>query len=137
MLALGLDGKLPNFRVDFGRLEDAVDLVLSVMQKNCPTLDVPFHSRWRHFVTHRLDRREEVTTNLTEKTARARADFDLAFVSVLLDAGAGPRWSYQDTASESSFARSEGLAVASISMFGGGTFRLSPSPIRCAPMRMY
>ena len=51
MLALGLDDKLPNFRVDLDRLDDAVDLVMAVMQKNYPTLDVPFHSRWRHFVT--------------------------------------------------------------------------------------
>ena len=36
MLALGLDDKLPNFRVDLGRLDDAVDFVLSVLKKNYP-----------------------------------------------------------------------------------------------------
>jgi hypothetical protein len=132
MLALGLDDKLPNFRVDLDRLDDAVDLVLSVLKKNYPALDVPFHSRWRHFVTPLVDHGEELTRNLTEKAARARADFDLAFVSVLLDAGAGPRWSYQDKASGNRFARSEGLAVASIAMFGRGDFSSQPNtnPLR-------
>ena len=32
------------------------------------------------------------------RDARARAEFDLAIVSVLLDAGAGPRWRYRDAA---------------------------------------
>jgi hypothetical protein len=132
MLALGLDDKLPNFRVDLDRLDDAVDLVLSVLKKNYPARDVPFHSRWRHFVTPLVDHSEELTRNLTEKAARARADFDLAFVSVLLDAGAGPRWSYQDKASGNRFARSEGLAVASIAMFGRGDFSSQPNtnPLR-------
>ena len=96
MLALGLDDKLPNFRVDLDRLDDAVDLVLSVMQKNYPTLDVPFHSRWRHFVTYGFDRHADLAEDFTDPTARARSDFDLAIVSVLLDAGAGPQWRYRD-----------------------------------------
>ena len=50
MLALGLDDKLPNFRIDLDRLDDTADLVAATMRKNYPTLDVPFHSRWRHFV---------------------------------------------------------------------------------------
>ena len=96
MLALGLDDKLPNFRVDLDRLDDAVDLVVAVMQKNYPTLDVPFHSRWRHFVTYGFDRHTDLAEDFTDPTARARADFDLAIVSVLLDAGAGPQWRYRD-----------------------------------------
>ena len=50
MLALGLDDKLPHFRVDLAALDDAADLVVATTRKNYPTLDVPFHSRWRHFV---------------------------------------------------------------------------------------
>ena len=114
MLALGLDDKLPNFRVDLDRLDDAVDLVLSVMQKNYPTLDVPFHSRWRHFVTWGFDRHADLAEDFTDSTARARSDFDLAIVSVLLDAGAGPQWRYHDPVTTGDLARSEGLAVASL-----------------------
>jgi hypothetical protein len=119
MLALGLDDKLPHFRVDLDRLADATDLVLSVTKRNHPTLNVPFHSRWRHFVTHRLD---HPTVDSQIKMARARSDFDLALISVLLDAGAGPRWSYSDPGTTKNFARSEGLAVASINMFARGDF---------------
>jgi hypothetical protein len=119
MLALGLDDKLPHFRVDLDRLADATDLVLSVTQKNYPTLDVPFHSRWRHFVPHA---HELLAEDFTDPMARARSDFDLAIVSVLLDAGAGPRWRYRDLAMGSDFARSEGLALASFYMFSCGDF---------------
>ncbi len=122
MLALGLDDKLPNFRVDLDRLDDAVDLVLSVMQKNYPTLDVPFHSRWRHFVTYGFDRHADLAEDFTDPTARARSDFDLAIFSVLLDAGAGPQWRYRDPITGGDFLRSEGLALSSIDMFACGDF---------------
>jgi len=125
MLALGLDDKLPNFRVDLDRFDDAVDLVLSVMQKNYPTLDVPFHSRWRHFVEHGDDRHKflvEHFSDFSDSMARARSDFDLAIVSVLLDAGAGPQWRYRDPLIGHESARSEGLALASINMFMWGVF---------------
>jgi hypothetical protein len=47
---------------------------------------------------------------------------DLAFVSVLLDAGAGDAWRYRERETGLSFARSEGLAVASLDMFRAGLF---------------
>jgi hypothetical protein len=53
---------------------------------------------------------------------RARAAFDLAIVSVLLDAGAGPQWRYRTAAGLGSIGRSEGLAVASLDMFRRGAF---------------
>ena len=92
------------------------------MRKNYPALDVPFHSRWRHFVTSGLDRYEAVAAALIDPPARARAAFDLAIVSVLLDAGAGPQWHYRDPVMGQSFGRSEGLALASFAMFACGTF---------------
>src|SRR4029077_6911751 len=122
MLALGLDDTLPNFRVDLPRLDTATDLVLSVMKKNYPTLDVPFHSRWRHFVTQGFDRHADFAEGFKDPSARARADFDLAIISVLLDAGAGPQWRYWDTATTDHYSRSEGLAVASINLFARGDF---------------
>jgi hypothetical protein len=122
MLAIGLDDKLPNFCIDLDRLDDAVDLVLSVMQKNYPTLDVPFHSRWRHFAPYGMDRHEDLLEYLNDPIARARSEFDLAIISVLLDAGAGPQWRYRDPLIGHESARSEGLALASINMFMWGVF---------------
>ena len=59
---------------------------------------------------------------------RGRAAYDLAVVSVLLDAGAGPDWRYRDAATAREIGRSEGLALASLDMFAAGDF----SPARHA-----
>lgn len=52
----------------------------------------------------------------------ARRLVDLFVVSVLLDAGAGPRWVYEELKTGLRIARSEGLAVASLDMFESGLF---------------
>jgi hypothetical protein len=137
MLALGLDDKLPHFRVDLRRLDDAVDLVVATTKKNYPTLDVPFHSRWRHFVIDGFDRAELIAEDLPDPATRARTRFDLAIVSVLLDAGAGPRWRYHDPITGSDFSRSEGLALASLMTFAGGGFSATnaPSPAPAEQLR--
>ncbi len=124
MLILGLEDKLPNFRVDLTRLPDAAERTLAATLKAYPSLDVPFHSRWRHFVFEGVDRwagLDHAATWLNPAT-RARSAFDLAIVSVLLDAGAGPQWSYRDPTSGKSIGRSEGLALASLAMFASGAF---------------
>jgi Protein of unknown function (DUF1688) len=133
LLAMGLDDKLPHFRVDLGRLDAAIDLALETTRQAYPTLDVPFHSRWRHFATNGVDRwaKIEATARWRDAAARARAAFDLAIVSVLLDAGAGPRWRYRDAATGTDVGRSEGLALASLDMFARGDFSSSPGdPLR-------
>jgi hypothetical protein len=61
----------------------------------------------------------------------ARAKIDLIVTSVLLDAGAGERWQFREAQSGRTFARSEGLAVASFRMFEAGLFSSDPSrPLR-------
>src|ERR1700681_4324931 len=115
MLALGLDDKLPNFRVDPMRLDAVADLVIATMREAYPTIAVPFHSRWRHFFVQGDDRFGDVerSASWSDRFARARAAFDLAIVSVILDAGAGPAWRYLDAATGKLLDRSEGLALAS------------------------
>jgi hypothetical protein len=133
MLALGLDDKLPSFRVDLSRLDAAIELVRTITVQNYPALDVPFHSRWRHFVVDGKDRWAEIAgqTSWRDAAHRARAEFDLAMVSVFLDAGAGPRWSYRDAATGKDVGRSEGLALASLAMFVCGNFSSDSSdPLR-------
>ncbi len=58
---------------------------------------------------------------------RTRRLIDLFLVSVLLDAGAGTRWSYKSKESGKVYRRSEGLAVASLEMFKGGLFSSDPN----------
>ena len=123
---IGLDGKLPHFRIELGRFDQAVDLVITTIRKNYPTLDVPFHSRWRHFVTRGLDRYAALAEDFTDPMARARSAFDLAIISVLLDAGAGPQWRYRDAVEGTDYGRSEGLALASFMMFAAGDFSSAP-----------
>ena len=133
MLAIGLDDRLPNFRIDLDRMDGAVDLVLETTRKAYPSFDVPFHSRWRHFVTNGDDRWAAVAdrTDWPDRAARARAEFDLAIVSVFLDAGAGPSWRYRDPETGSAIGRSEGLGLASLAMFTSGAFSAAPlEPLR-------
>ena len=133
MLAIGLDDGLAHFRIDLGRLEAIVDLVLATTRKAYPSFDVPFHSRWRHFVVGGVDRWAALAeaTNWDDGNERARAEFDLAMVSVFLDAGAGPSWRYRDPATGARIGRSEGLALASLDMFARGLFSAKPDrPLR-------
>jgi hypothetical protein len=133
LLALALDGNLDHFRVDPSKLDDAADLTIEITRAAYPTLDVPFHSRWRHFVVGGEDRwdRLQRAHDWRDAGERARAEFDLATVSVLLDAGAGPDWSYRDPATGAGVGRSEGLALASLDMFAAGAFASDPrQPLR-------
>lgn len=133
MLEKGLAGELPHFIVDLDRLGRAVDAVVETTRSAYPTLEIPFHARWRHFMAGGLDR--WATLNETVRWAdpgeRARASFDLAIISVLLDAGAGTQWRYLEGRTGETYSRSEGLAVASFDMFISGAFSGRPNePLR-------
>jgi hypothetical protein len=122
ILDAGLADRLEYFRVDVRGLEHAADLTVALTRDAYPSLDIPFHSRWRHFVVDGKDRWAALagTAHWADSVARARAEFDLAIISVLLDAGAGAAWRYRDAATGRDIGRSEGLAVASLAMFGDG-----------------
>jgi hypothetical protein len=133
MLAIGLEDRLPNFRIDLDRMDDVVELVMETTRAAYPSFDVPFHSRWRHFVTNGDDRWAAVAdrADWSDRAARARAEFDLAIVSVFLDAGAGPSWRYRDPGTGAAIGRSEGLGLASLAMFTNGAFSVAPhEPMR-------
>lgn len=134
MLEIGLSGKLPNFHVDLARLDSAAAFVAQVIRWNYPDLKVPLHARWRHFVFGGRDLWAKIdqAVQWPDVNARARAAFDLAIVSVLLDAGAGADWRYDDAATGSVIGRSEGLALASLRMFQAGLF----SSDRRRPLRV-
>ena len=117
--ALGLDDRLQAWVVRPEAMAATADLVAEVVRANYPDLKVPFHARWRHFLPDGADSLAGITD---DKTALLRARLDLAIVSVLLDAGAGMAWRYRDAATGRTFARSEGLAMASLTMFTAGAF---------------
>jgi Protein of unknown function (DUF1688) len=133
MLALGLEDKLPHFHIDMDRIDDVVELVIETTRKAYPSLQIPFHSRWRHFAVNDHDCWAAIADQVKwhDCAARARAEFDLAIVSVFLDAGAGPEWRFHDSRSGLAIGRSEGLAVASLAMFESGIFSADPhDPLR-------
>ena len=129
LLRHGLEGRLDHFTVSLDRLDPCADEVVATTRANYPDLDIPFHSRWRHFAAGGIDRWQAVSGSVdwSEAAAQARAAFDLAIVSVLLDAGAGPAWRYEEGRTGETYARSEGLAVASFDMFIGGAFSGRPN----------
>ncbi len=116
--------QLEHFRCDCARLDTVTDFVLDTIQQNYPDFDVPFHSRWRHFYVGGVNRLPQLEQALEGQSADdvAKAKLDLAVVSVLLDAGAGPQWQYRDEAAGQTLVRSEGLAIASLNAFMQGTF---------------
>jgi hypothetical protein len=131
MLALG--DRLPNFRIDLARLDETAKLVIETTKAAYPSLDIPFHSRWRHFDIDGFDYWDEIDQAMAWPSAaeKARSAFDLAIVSVLLDAGAGPMWRYRYPVSGEVVTRSEGLALASLVMFRDCEFSMWPSrPLR-------
>lgn len=125
-------GESEHFAVDDAALAGAARLVAEVTRRNYPDLTIPYHSRWRHFEAENVDR----TTLLRDRLAtmavadRARSMIDLTVVSVLLDAGAGPDWTFRER-SGVRLSRSEGLGVASWHAFVDGLFSSDPTnPLR-------
>lgn len=130
MLQLAQDGGLAEWRVDLSRLEAAADLTASTVRANYPDLKVPFHARWRHFTANGRDLWAELAAP-SDPDARARAAFDLVIPSVLLDAGAGMAWRYNDAPTGARLSRSEGLGVASLRLFESGALSADPGdPLR-------
>lgn len=117
-------GTAKYFRVDTSRFDAVADYVIEVIQKNYPSGVIPYHSRLRHFSVGNVDRVAQLKKTLSRESPEEvqRRLFELVITSVLLDAGAGEKWSYLEKQSGASFNRSEGLAVASFHMFASGMF---------------
>lgn len=131
--ALAEAGKLDDWKLNLDALPACAEFVASVVRKRYPTLDVPFHARWRHFVFGGRDLWREIVNEVQwrDTDAKARAEFDLAITSVLLDAGAGASWRFEDSGTDLIAARSEGLALASLRLFEWGGFSAEPTePLR-------
>lgn len=132
-----LSGRSRWFVVLPDRLDGIADEVAALTRERFPDLQVPYHSRWRHFEAGGINRHLALREALerqhgSDRAAVARALLDLAVVSVLLDAGAGPEWRYREAATGVELGRSEGLALASLQAFRDGLFSSRPKddPLR-------
>ncbi|KAG0337153.1 hypothetical protein BG000_005753 [Podila horticola] len=129
------EGQLKHFDVDFTKLNDVAKFVVSLIKRDYDAQDIPKippHTRLRHFDVGNKDRVGQLVeswksrVDIMETTRRL---VDLIVVSVLLDAGAGDKWAFEvkpDNIQKGnvarSYARSEGLALASLAMFKEGRF---------------
>ena len=119
--------------VDASRMGACADVVAQVTRERYPDLNIPYHSRWRHFEAGGHDRYAKFVEALgnVDAAERARCEIDLAVTSVLLDAGAGPEWRYVERGARTTLARSEGLGVASFHAFMQGAFSsIEPKPFQ-------
>ena len=130
VLAAARAGQSKWFTVNDAALATAAAEVANVTRQRYPTLNIPYHSRWRHFEPGGVDRKALLDAALgnASPAEKARAHIDLAVVSVLLDAGAGAAWRYAEASTGQTFSRSEGLGIASFHAFMQGVFR----PILCS-----
>jgi len=133
LLARARAGASDGFAVNDVAMALVARSVAELTRAHFPDLRIPYHSRWRHFEAGQVDRAGQLGALLgpVDSATRARAQIDLALVSVLLDAGAGPQWIYHEAGSGQSFTRSEGLGVASFHAFTAGLFSSDPlQPLR-------
>lgn len=119
--------ELKHFDVDLEKFEDTAGYVMAIIRRDFEGnyASIPPHGRWQHF---EVGDRPRITQLLrswpraVDAQERTRRLVDLFLVSVLLDAGAGTKWSYKSKESGEIYKRSEGLAVASLEMFKTGIF---------------
>ncbi|PJD93730.1 MAG: uracil phosphoribosyltransferase [Legionella sp.] len=124
LLELAKKDKLNYFTFHADKMDSTAAYIVEVIQQNYPDLMIPYHSRWRHFEIDGIDR---IGTLLTELAAvseeeKGRILYELVIISVFLDAGAGTQWHYQEAKSGNHYARSEGLALASLAAYQNGCF---------------
>lgn len=121
-------GKSSYFTFHPEHWDKVTSLVCEVIQKNYPSLKIPLHSRWRHIDAGGLFRsrhlEEKIKTLPLDERGRVLCEFII--LSVLLDAGAGASWKYEEEGR--SYTRSEGLALASYHMYCKGLFSSSENP---------
>lgn len=131
---LGLAGELTYVRLCMDQLPVVVEYCLQIIDRDYASnlSSIPPHGRWRHFDAKGVGRIDQLLaqwrSDQVDVVEQTRRLVELFVVSVLLDAGAGSTWSYQPTDEPgASYARSEGLAVASYYMFTSGLFSADPA----------
>ncbi|MCJ1348017.1 hypothetical protein MMC31_006247 [Peltigera leucophlebia] len=123
--------QLAHFTVDLSKFNDTATYVVSIINRDFRYnyQAIPPHGRWQHFEAGGRPRVEQLLAtwpSSIDNQERTRRLIDLFLVSVLLDAGAGTKWSYKSKESGKTYRRSEGLAIASLEMFKAGYFSSNP-----------
>ncbi|KAF7502774.1 hypothetical protein GJ744_005164 [Endocarpon pusillum] len=131
MMEKATSNSLNHFDVNMDMFQNTANYVVSIIKRDFADdyQSIPPHGRWQHFDVGgrpRVDQLLQSWLSTVDAQERARRVIDLFTVSVLLDAGAGNKWSYRSKESGKVYRRSEGLAVASLEMFKTGAFSSDP-----------
>jgi len=118
LLPYAVANKLKHFIYDEDNLHKTADYVTEVIQSNYPDLNIPYHSRLRHFPDE-------------YKTLDLESQIELVVISVLLDAGAGSDWRYIDPLTNTIHTKSEGLGLASYRMYTKYRFPTKEQFVEC------
>lgn len=125
LMPFARQGQLKHFIFNEHAMAVTADFVIKQMFEQYPTLDIPYHSRMRHFNTDGVDRLAALKQKL-EGLEQTKSLIEVTMLSILLDAGAGTLWRYMDHVSNSILSKSEGLAAASYNIFMQGVFSSNP-----------
>ena len=131
MLDLAKQGSLKHFTINPEQMTATASYVMAVITEQYPTLKVPYHSRWRHLEVGNANRIPDLLSKAGKLSASeyGKILYELIIISVFLDAGAGPAWTYKEAGTE--YSRSEGLALASLALYANGAFSSHPEkPLR-------
>ncbi len=109
-------GNSKYFKLNESKIESTVNYMIKYFDDKYPKSNINYHSRLNHLYGW-----EEIVLSwdcdINEKLRRM---IDLVFISVLMDAGAGHKWSYSKN--NKAYNRSEGLGIAVMDMFCDGLF---------------
>jgi hypothetical protein len=115
-------GELEHFRLEPSKLPALAERVVAITLDTYPDpRQIPYHGRYRHLDAGGVPRLRRFVQALGDASVddRLRSSAELTITSVLLDAGAGPSWRFVEPGGQT-YARSEGLAVASYHLFSSG-----------------
>lgn len=139
MLDKAKKNQLKYFAVDPHKMASTADYVIEVIHDCYPDLNIPYHSRWRHFEVDDMDRVKEMLIQLKHLSPfnKGKILYELVIISVFLDAGAGASWRYREERTGREYSRSEGLALASFDLYQSGAFSSDPTdPFRVDAKRL-
>lgn len=134
-----MQGGSEYFIIDLEQMTHTASFVLEVIEDNYPDLNIPFHSRWRHFEAGGINRIKKMQEQLITLSPEEQGKifYELVIISVFLDAGAGPYWHFKEQETGITYSRSEGLALATLSLYQKGFFSSDPSePLRVDAERL-
>ncbi len=112
ILNLAKQNRLEHFSLSPERMTTTASYIVDIITSRYPELDIPYHSRWRHFEMDGLPRIHNLRKQLEpiSPSEWGKILYELVIISVFLDAGAGPLWRYKEALTKKEYSRSEGLA---------------------------